>query len=224
MEELLGKIHNVECIEFMRALPDKCVDLIVTDPPYGVNYEGGVFSPREGLSGDGTADLYEPALKELRRVAKDDAAFYIFYADGDSAVLSAVLSAGLEIRNNLIWNKNQAQFGALSAQYKNKHEPFLYCHKKGKSPRWFGPTNEVTVWDIPRSVSNDFHPTQKPVGLIGRAIKNSSKEGDVVFDPFMGGGSTALAAKQLNRRFFGCEINKKYCEMAEGRLRQEYLF
>lgn len=222
-DDFINKVIQGDCLGVMRRLPDKCVDLVITDPPYGVSYDGGAMTPREGLAGDGTADLYAPALAEMVRVAKDDCAFYIFYADGDIDVLSAATSAGLTIRNNLIWNKNMAQFGALSAQYKNKHEPFLYCHKKGKAPHWYGPTNETTVWDCKRSGTNEFHPTQKPVDLIRRAIMNSSEEGMVVLDPFLGGGTTAVAAKLTNRQFIGIELNPSYCETARARLRQDTL-
>jgi len=198
-------------------------DCCFTDPPYGVDYDGGTVT-REKLAGDASASLYGQTLPMLARMLAPDAALYLFYADGDSAVLSAVLSAGFEIRNNLIWNKNVAQFGALSAQYKNKHEPFLYCYLKGERPRWFGPTNETTVWDCDRSMNgNLFHPTQKPTALIKRALRNSTKEGDRIIDPFMGAGSTLVAAREMRRGCIGIELEEKYAEIAATRLSQAML-
>jgi DNA modification methylase len=211
-------IYHGDCRDILPHL--ELVDLVLTDPPYGVKYDGGTLV-REKLRGDNSPALYTSCLKLIREKCKLDCALYIFYADGDGTVLKAVLEAGFEIRNTLIWNKNLAQFGALSAQYKQKHEPFLYCHIKGKSPRWFGPTNETTVWDCDRALCNEFHPTQKPVNLFKRAIMNSSNMGDIVLDPFMGSGTTLRAAKDLGRKAIGIEIEEKYCEIAVRRLKQE---
>lgn len=129
------------------------------------------------------------------------------------AAAAAAAAAGWEIRCQIIWNKNQAQFGALTAQYKAKHEPAYYCHKKGKTPRWFGPTNEVTVWDHDRASVNEYHPTQKPVALAERAIGNSSAPGDLVADFFLGSGSTIIAAEQTGRRCYGTELSPAYCDV-----------
>jgi DNA modification methylase len=136
-------------------------------------------------------------------------------------VTAAVTAAGFDVRNTLIWNKNTAQYGAFSAQYKQKHEPFLYLHLKGKSPRWYGPGNEVTVWDCARSGQNTFHPTQKPVSIACRAMTNSSRIGDLVLDACAGGGSTLVAAKMLRRRAIGIEISREYCDVIVSRLQQE---
>jgi site-specific DNA-methyltransferase (adenine-specific) len=213
-------IYNADCRDILPLLDP--VGLVLTDPPYGVDYDGGT-TIREKLEGDKTPSLYAQTLPLIRKIAKDDAAFYIFYADGDAAVLAAVLAAGLVVRNNLIWNKHMAQFGALSAQYKQKHEPFLYCHIKGKSPKWRGATNEVTVWDIRRESTNFFHPTQKPVGLFRKCIENNTEPNDIILDPFMGSGTALVAAKQLGRKAIGIEIEERYCEIAAQRLSQEVL-
>ena len=184
-----------------------------TDPPYGVDYQGGT-KKRVGLSGDDTPDLYEPALKLLGEHSRDDVALYLWHSDSKSAAVSAAVSAaGFERRSTIIWNKNQAQFGALGAQYKTKHEPVYYLHKRGKSPQWHGPTNEVTVWDVDRAQANAFHPTQKPVALATRALENSSTLSDVVYDPFLGSGTTLIACEQLGRKCYGLEIDPHYCDV-----------
>jgi DNA modification methylase len=196
-----------------RLMDKDAASLVVTDPPYGVDYDGGT-KRREKLSGDETPNLYFPFLKNIRLYLHDHAAVYLWYADGDAAVTQAVTQAGYEVRSNLIWNKNQAQFGALSTQYKQKHEPFLYCHLKGKAPQWFGPTNEVSVWDVERAKQNEFHPTQKPVELFVRAIKNSSQTSDIVFEGFSGSGTTLIACEQLSRRCRAMEISPGYVAVA----------
>jgi DNA modification methylase len=127
--------------------------------------------------------------------------------------MSAVMSAGYEVRNTIIWNKNLAQFGAIGAQYKSKHEPCLYCFKKGNSPYWQGPNNEVSVWDVARSSKNEFHPTQKPIGLPARAFGNSCPVHGLVLDLFLGSGTTLIAAEQLSRKCYGMEISPAYCDV-----------
>ena len=122
------------------------------------------------------------------------------------------------IRCELVWNKNLAQFGALSAQYHQKHEPCYYLHKRGKAPAWYGPTNEVTVWDVDRATVNEFHPTQKPAELAARALRNSSEKDDVVLDLFLGSGSTMCAAEVGKRRCYALEIEPKYVAVALERL------
>jgi DNA modification methylase len=122
----------------------------------------------------------------------------------------------------LIWNKGQAQYGALSARYKQKHEPCLYCFKKGSTDRWFGPTTEVTVWDVNRASVNEFHPTQKPIDLACRAMRNSTQSGDLVLDLFLGSGSTMVAAQNLKRRCYALEISPDYCAVILQRMQDAF--
>lgn len=195
-------------------------DIAICDPPYGVNYDGGTKITAK-LKGDHDCSLYEPSSKMVFLFSKDGAAYYLFHAGVKgfkAAAAAAAAAAGYEIRCELIWNKNHAQFGALSAQYKQKHEPFYYCHKKGKAPYWQGAKNEVTVWDFDRSNKNEFHPTQKPVALINRIVGNSSKEGDICIDFFGGSGSTLVACHQTNRNSYNCEIEPKYCQIILDRM------
>lgn len=199
-----------------------CVaDMVFTDPPYGVDYDGGHAvkgKRRQKLANDSTPDIYSLVMPLIYSLSKDDAAVYLWFSDSKSAavtaaVTAAVVAAGYEIRNTLIWNKNVAQFGAIGAQYKSKHEPCLYCFKKGKSPFWAGPTNEVSVWDISRCAKNEHHPTQKPVELAERAFKNSSKAGDLVLDLFGGSGSTLIACEKTNRDARLMELDPNYCDV-----------
>ena len=122
----------------------------------------------------------------------------------------------------LIWGKSNARFAAMMARYKHNYEPFLWLQKPPS--KWRGDTKQKSLWWMKANGTNDFHPTQKPLGVIGKMIQNSSDEGDIIFDPFLGSGTTAVAAKQLGRKFIGIEISEKYCEIARGRLRQEVLF
>ena len=143
-------------------------------------------------------------------------AMYLWFSGTHGAeVYSAVIATGYTVRALLIWNKIEAHYGNFMAQYMNKHEPFLYC-VRGK-PQWFGPTNEVTVWDVKQPSRNEFHSTQKPVELATRAIRNSVNEGGVVADWFLGSGSTLIAAEQTKRRCFAIELVPSFCQVAIDR-------
>ncbi len=197
-----------------RVMGGELAQMIFTDPPYGVDYEGGT-TKRELLKGDTSPNLYAPALAVFHAASVDKAPMYLWHSDSKSAAVSAAVSAaGYELRCTIIWNKNQAQFGALSAQYKTKHEPCYYLYKRGQSPYWYGPTNEITVWDIDRASKNELHPTQKPIELAQRAIRNSSASGDLVLDGFCGSASTIIAAENLARQCRAVEISPGYCAVA----------
>jgi len=213
---LLGE-HRVLCgdstkvEDVARVMDDDKAQMVFTDPPYGVDYDGGTTA-REKLIGDHTTALYMSACKMAAMYSSKNAPLYLWHA-GTKGIAAAAAAAGYEIRCELVWNKNQAQFGALSAQYKQKHEPCYYCHKRGKAPQWFGPTNEVTVWDHDRAPRNEYHPTQKPVALAVRAAQNSSIPGQIILDLFLGSGTTLIAAEQLGRKCYGLEIEPKYCDV-----------
>ena len=196
-------------------------DMVFTDPPYGVNYQGGALTKRTKLDNDKkNTNIYQDFLPNIIIYTEDKAPIYIWHAAGYADMASHLWDVGIEIRSQIIWNKNMAQFGALSAQYKQKHEPCFYCYKKGNAPYWYGPTNEVTVWDVSRESKNEYHPTQKPIELSLRSLNNSSKISDIVLDVFLGSGSTLIAAEKLNRKCYGMELDEKYCDVIIERWEQ----
>ena len=201
--------------DVQRLMAGKKADCVFTDPPYGVDYDGGT-TKRAKLAGDATTALYLPCCLMAARFSTKKAAFYLWHAGVKgiaAAAAAAAAAAGYEIRCELVWNKNQAQYGALSAQYKQKHEPCYYCFRQGQSPHWFGPKNEVTVWDIDRAPRNNFHPTQKPVALAERALRNSAPAGGIVLDLFGGSGSTLIACEKMGRWCFMMEISPAYVDV-----------
>jgi DNA modification methylase len=196
-------------------------DMVFTDPPYGVDYQGGALSKRTKLDNDQkNTNIYSEVLPNIILFTVDKAPMYIWHAAGYADMAAHLWDNDLEIRTQIIWNKNMAQFGALSAQYKQKHEPCFYCFKKGNAPYWYGPTNEVTVWDVSRESKNEFHPTQKPIELPSRALNNSSKKGDYILDLFLGSGSTMVASHQLKRKCYGMELDPKYCQVIIDRMKK----
>jgi DNA modification methylase len=216
---LLGK-HRVMCgdstdrAQVERLMDGKKADMVFTDPPYGVDYDGGHATEkrREKLKNDDDVNMYDLPIKNAFACSEDDAPLYLWFADrfvGD--VLAGVAGGGYMIRNWIIWNKNLAQFGAIGAQYKTKHEPCLYAHKRGRAPNWCGPTNEVTVWSIAREVKNEFHPTQKPTDLCERALANHAAT--VVLDLFGGSGSTLIACEKTGREARLMELDPAYVDV-----------
>ena len=145
--------------------------------------------------------------------AKEKSAVYVFYAHSKSReFLNAFHDAGLKRRSVIIWHKTSGGFGDFMAQYMNAYEPCIYG-SNGEAVNWYGATNEKTVWDMDKEKKCDLHPTMKPIELVGRAIKNSSKKDDVVLDCFGGSGSTLIACEQLNRKCYMCELDPHYCDV-----------
>ena len=212
---MCGDSTSIDAVE--KLMENNKADMVFTDPPYGVDYDGGHATKgkrREKLANDATADIYADVLPMAYFASKECAPLYLWFSDSKSAeVTAAVTAAGYEVRNTLIWNKNMAQFGAIGAQYKSKHEPCLYCFKSGSPPFWQGPNNEVSVWDVKRESKNEFHPTQKPTELAERALANSCPSTGVVLDLFGGSGSTLIACEKTGRTSRTMELSQPYCDV-----------
>ena len=223
---VLGK-HRLMCgdstsIDAVEKLMDgSMADMVFTDPPYGVDYDGGHATEkrRDKLKNDDDVNMYDLPVKNAYLASKDDAPIYLWFADRFAAdVIDGINGAGYQVRSWIVWNKNVAQFGAIGAQYKSKHEPCIYAFKKGKSPNWSGPTNEVTVWDVSRDHKNSHHPTQKPIALAERAMGNHKVK--LVLDLFGGSGSTLIAAEKTGRSARLMELDPKYCDVIVNRWQQ----
>jgi DNA modification methylase len=211
---MCGDSTSIDAVE--KLMDGQKADMVFTDPPYGVDYDGGHATDkrRTKLENDDKTLMYAGALPIAYMASKDGAALYLWFADRFAKdVLNALEECNFQVRTWIIWNKNLAQFGAIGAQYKPKHEPCIYAFKKGKAPFWNGPNNEVTVWDVKRHSKNEFHPTQKPVDLPVRALENSSKGGDIILDLFGGSGSTLIACEKQNRHARLMELDPKYCDV-----------
>jgi DNA modification methylase len=189
-------------------------DLMVTDPPYGVDYQGGQNAKkRERLAGDAEASIYGRFLPVwMVHRAKKGCVYLWFAGSCGLAPYQAAADVGLEVRALLIWNKLDPHYGAYMAQYMQKHEPCLYL--VGDGTDWHGPSNEITVWDIKQPARNELHPTQKPVECMRRGIENSTRPGALVADPFSGSGTTIVACEQSGRRCIAVELAPQYVDVA----------
>ena len=213
---LCGDSTKREDVE--RVMGGATPSLMVTDPPYGVHYDGGAVNAvkREKLAGDESTDVFLPALL----IAADNmptGAWYVWHAGRCARpVLEAIDAAGYDVRALLIWNKLKPHYGAPSAHYCQKHEPCLYAVRGNAD--FTGPSNEVTVWDIDQPTRNELHPTQKPLECMARAIRNHGKPGAIVYEPFAGSGTTMVACENLQRKCRGIEISPDYCAVILERM------
>ncbi len=218
-----------------RLMGGELAHAVVTDPPYAVNYVGGraaqeerIGAQRRGeeqpcdaywdeMTPEQYRELLTKSLTLAYRHSDEKAPLYLWFASSQLRVVLPVLyETGWEDRNLLVWVKNNGA-GALFAQYKHWYEPCFYAFKKGKAPRWHGPTNERTVWEHDKPLANEFHPTMKPLDLIERAICNATEPGQLVVDAFLGSGTAILAAERSGRRCYGFDLDARYCDIILSR-------
>ena len=213
---------STDASDIAKLMNGKTAEMMFTDPPYGVNYEGGHFHSgdvnikrkREKLSDDNSTEIYSRFLPVALSVVNGPC--YLWFADSRARdVYNAVFEAGGEVHALIIWHKINATYAAMNAQYKQRHEPCLYFKPKDSTLRWSGSTTEATVWSKERDSINEFHPTQKPISLAAKAIKNHAAK--LILDCFLGSGSTLIAAEQLDRKCYGMEISRQYCDVIVDR-------
>lgn len=206
---------------FKRLFDGQMADLVVTDPPYNVGYEGGT-KKKLTIENDSMSDsdfyqfLYD-FYTALGSYTKAGGAWYVWHADVQGLNFRRAMSeAGIQIRQCLIWNKNSIVMGRQDYQW--KHEPCLYGWKEGAAHGWYSDRKQTTILEFDRPTRNAEHPTMKPVQLFAYQITNSSKQGDIVADAFGGSGTTMVACHQLNRKAYLVEFDPKYCQVIVDRM------
>lgn len=212
---MCGDSTNVQHVDLL--LDGNKIDMVFTDPPYGVNYEGGHFHSgdvnikrkRKPIQSDESADIYTKIVPILASYCEGP--IYTWYADSHGKQLYNAIDEVGQYHSMIVWHKINAKYGALNANYKKRHEPCVYWKAKGKNLKWCGATTESTIWEIKKDPKNDLHPTQKPVALAEKAIMNHSV--GHVMDLFLGSGSTLIACEKTNRKCFGMEIDPDYCDV-----------
>ena len=218
----LNRIYNEDCLEGMKRIPDGSVDLIVTDPPYLMNYKTGRRKDKthrfnDVILNDDNEQLITDYVKECYRVLKDDTAMYLFCSSNKVDFFKRELEKLFSIKNMIIWVKNNHTAGDLESAFGRKYE-IVFLVNKGQ--RKFNGERLTDIWEFPK-VSSDgqLHQNQKPIELIKRCIVKHSDVDDVVFDGFMGSGTTAAAALDTNRNYIGFELDEYYFNVAEKRLK-----
>ena len=191
----------------------RLADMILTDPPYNVNYEGGNDDKMTIQNDSMENDLFFRFLKSvfdvMYKVVKPGGSYYVFHADSEGENFRrAIREAGFKIAQCCIWVKDNFVMGRQDYQW--KHEPCLYGWKKGAAHYWNSDRKQTTIWNFDKPKANRIHPTMKPIALMAYPITNSTKNGELIVDFFSGSGSTIMACQQTDRIGYGMEIDPKY--------------
>lgn len=208
-------IKQGDCLELMKDIPDKSIDMILTDPPYGMNFQShrrkNIY---EKIKNDENLEFLDNFFKECNRVLKKDSALYVFCSWHNVDEFKKQFEKYFKLKNILVWVKNNHGSGDLQASYAPKYEFILYGNK-GRRKFENGRKEDVLFYN---KTKNELHPTQKPVDLLEFLINNSSIENDNILDPFMRSGSTGVACQNTNRDFIGFELDEHYFQIAKERL------
>lgn len=215
---LLGD-HRLVCGDSTKAdtytalMDGKYANLVVTDPPYNVNYEGSAGKIKnDNMENDKFYQFLFDAFSNMEKVMANDASIYVFHADTEGLNFRKAFSdAGFYLSGTCIWKKQSLVLGRSPYQW--QHEPVLYGWKKKGKHQWYTGRKESTIWEFDKPKKNADHPTMKPVPLIAYPIKNSSMVNSIVLDPFGGSGSTLIACEQTNRICYTIELDEKFCDV-----------
>jgi DNA modification methylase len=228
---LIDNRHRVLCGDSTKKedvtllMDGKKSDMVFTDLPYNVDYEGYIEEKLKIDSDKMKKEDYESFLylvfKNYFDFTVNEASFYICHADAWQMITEQILnSIGIVMRNQIIWGKNTFAWGF--GRYKFRHEPILYCHKEGFSDNWYGDKTQNTLWEEDKPSVNKEHPTMKPIGLVNRALINSSLKDNTILDLFLGSGTTLIACEQTGRVCYGMELEPLYIDVILRRYHKLY--
>lgn len=214
----LGK-HRIICGDatkletYKTLLENTKVNLVVTDPPYNVNYEGAAGKIKnDNMENDKFYQFLFNSFVNMEQAMADDASIYVFHADTEGLNFrKAFQDAGFYLSGCCIWKKPSLVLGRSPYQW--QHEPCLYGWKKKGKHKWYAGRKETSVWEFEKPKKNADHPTMKPIALLAYPIKNSSMTNSLVLDPFAGSGSTLIACEQTGRICYAIELDEKYCDV-----------
>ncbi len=237
-------VYRVDCVELMSIMPEGCVGVIFADPPYrlstgGVSVRSGRLAPVDKGEWDRSMGFGKDHefnvrwLRAARRILRPDGTLWV---SGTHHIIFSIGFAlqrlGFRIINSVAWQKPDPPPNALHTAFTHAHETLLWA-SKGRGARYtfnydlinsLDPGTQMSsVWHIPpppkREKLHGHHPTQKPLRLVRRALLASTREGDLIFDPFTGSGTTGVAAKELGHFFVGAELEEEFCKLAARRIR-----
>ena len=228
-DDFINKIIHGDCLEVMKHIPDGSIDMILTDPPYGISFKSAWQTYQEDIKNDGLDEwqnILPLFLGEFKRVISDVGCCCCCCGGGKTPVTAIFTMEAIKHFNliqTLVWRK----FVGLGWKYRPAYENIVVLSKSKDSYSWYDESKKMA--NVIEGINQDIpsnkwqHPTQKPVELMELLIKNHSKPGDVILDPFAGSGATLEAAKKLGRKYIGVEMEERYIEMCNRRLAQEYL-
>lgn len=218
-----SKIILGDCLEVMDKLPDNHFDLVLTDPPYGIDYQSSRKIARlrtEKIVND--TRPYVEWMEAAYRVLKPTGSMLCFYRwDVAQAFIDEAKRVGFNVKSEIVWDKGVHGMGDLKAAYAPQHETIMFCTKSNFKFPGKRPTSVIRTMRVDPGIQ--LHPNEKPVDLLKRLISHTTSEGDIVLDCFSGSGATARACKDIGRECVGIEIDPRYVKIAEQRLKQEVL-
>ena len=214
------KLYNGDCLEIMKNIDNESIDLIITDPPYLINYQSNrrkKVDRFDKIKNDkDNYILIQEYFKECYRIMKNNTAIYCFCSWHNVDFFKKEFEKYFKLKNIIIWNKNNHGTGDLKGSYAPKYEFILFGHKGRTLLREKRISDVIDCAKIPSKKLT--HPTEKPQELLGIFIKQSSDEDSIVFDGFMGTGSCGMIANKLNRKFIGIELDENYFNIAKDRI------
>jgi len=231
----MNQIILGDCLEKMKDIADNTIDLIVTDPPYLMDYKTGYRKNKRSMvehdfkstiDGDNDFTLIEKFIEESYRLLKDNSAMYVFCNSLHVDYFKQSLEKHFDIKNQIIWVKNNWTAGDLEASFGRQYE-IIFLVNKGRKK--INGKRLTDIWQFDRiSGDKQIHQNQKPIPLIRQCIEKHSNKGDLILDPFSGSGTTAIACIDTNRNYICIEKDKKYHDLMETRInnhkKQEVLF
>lgn len=191
----------------------KKANLVVTDPPYNVDYKGSAGKIKnDSMAEDKFEQFLLAAYQQMEAAMADDASIYVFHSDSHGlAFRKAFEEAGFYLSGCCIWKKQSLVLGRSPYQW--QHEPVLFGWKKKGKHQWYTGRKESTIWEFDKPKKNKDHPTMKPIALVSYPIMNSTMTGCLVLDPFGGSGSTLIACEQTGRVCYTVELDEKFCDV-----------
>lgn len=216
---ICGDSTKAETYEMLMA--DKKANLVVTDPPYNVNYEGSAGKIKnDNMDNSAFYQFLFAAFSNTEKAMADDGSIYIFHADTEGLNFRrAFADAGFYLSGTCIWKKQSLVLGRSPYQW--QHEPVLFGWKKKGKHQWYTGRKESTIWEFDKPKKNGEHPTMKPIPLLAYPIMNSSLTNCIVLDPFGGSGSTLIACEQAKRICFMAELDEKFSDVIVKRYIQQ---
>ncbi len=215
---MINRLHHEDWRDTMKKINSQSIDLIVTDPPYGMEFRSSHRYERyDPIHDDDNLDWLNEWVWECNRIMKNNTHLYCFCSFHNIDIFKQELSEWLTVKNILIWEKNNTSMGDLEGDYAPKYEMIIFC-VKGKR-KLNGRRDSNIIYS--KRTQNKLHPTQKPTSLIRYLIGKSTEEGDIVYDPFMGSGTTAISCIREKRNWIGSEINIQYVNTANDRINVE---
>jgi len=211
----LNRVYNEDCLNGIKRIDDKSIDLVLTDIPYGMDFQSSRRKEKHlKIQNDIDVNWFPDWIKEIDRVSKDDAHLYIFCSHHKIDFFKSEIEKFRKVKNILIWEKNNHGSGDLFGDYAPKYEMVLFCSNGDKKLNGGRDSNIIKA----NRTQNNLHPTEKPGNLMEYFIEKSSEKNDLVLDTFAGSGSTLVACKNTKRNFIGFEIEETYINTINKRL------